>query len=134
MTVFNYTKVKRREKRLYTLFNTTISKTGIVTNTIYTCVALVLVFFLPGLLVCKLTGTFWYNPLMIISTSSAGYFWLVFIFAPIALGVSLNSVKIQIYKMIDYIKMYLSPKQPIDHNGKRVTLDGYEIDAFVDRI
>lgn len=134
MTAYNYTGVKRREKRLYRIFNTTISSTGIVTSTIYMSLAMLLLFALPGMLVCKITGKFWYNPLNIISESATGWFYLFFVALPIGIGIALNTWKIQNYKVIDYLKMYFTPKHMIDHNGKRVTVEKISIDTFIEKI
>lgn len=134
MIVYNYTKAKRREKRLYSLFNTTISRTGIVTKTIYTCLVLIAIFFLPGIIVCNLTGNFWYNPLTIMQTSNAAYFWMIFIAGPIALGVFINNYKIQNYKIIDYLKMYFTPKAPLDIRGKKIKIHGFKIKSFIEKL
>lgn len=134
MVVYNFTKIKRREKRLYSIFNTTVSKTGLATNTIYTSIAMLILFSIPGLIICKITGTFWYNPLLIASNPNVGYFYVFFIGMPIALATALNTCKIQNYKIIDYLKMYIAPKHMIDHNGKRVNINGIKIDAFIEKI
>lgn len=134
MVVYNYTKVKRREKKVYSLFNTNISKSGISLNTVYTCLALLAIFAIFGVAYCVATDTFWYNPINIVKTSSAGYFYLIFIFTPIGIGVFLNSFKVENYTALDYLKIYFTPRVPLDQNGKRVKLYGYKIDAFVERM
>lgn len=134
MIVYNYTKIKRRDKRVYSLFNTQISKTGFAMGTLQTCGVLLCIFSVFGLLFCAATDTFWYSPLNLLSSKGAMYFYSVFIIAPIALGFYLNSAKIQGYKMLDFLKMYFTPKTPINHHGKTVKITGYHTDSFVERI
>lgn len=134
MVLYNYTKVKRREKRLYMIFNTTISKQGIVTKTIYTCIIMVAIFALPGLLLCKLTGTFWYNPILFVDNTTVGYFYMGFVVLPICIGVVLNNYKVQNYKLLDFLKMYILPKPIVNHEGKIVKLEKIKINGFIDKI
>ena len=88
-----------------------------------------------GILLCLITGNFYYSPKFLIDGSSSGkYFYMFFIFLPIGIGVFLDSYKIQNYRAVDYLKLYLQPKFPIDHNNKRIKLYGYKIDGFVERM
>lgn len=134
MIVYNYTKVKRREKKFYSLFNTTVSRSGWSVATMQTCGVLLAIFSVFGIAFCIITDTFWYNPIAFANNSLAGYFYIFFIFLPIGIGVMLNSCKIQNYKAIDYLKMYFTPKIPINQNGKKITLYGYSNDAFIEKI
>lgn len=134
MIVFNYTKIKRREKRVYALFNTTISTTGILSRIIYTCVACIGIFTIPGLIICKITNNLWYNPINLISSTFAMYFYSIFIFLPIAIGIALNNIKIQNCRLLDYLKMYFTPKIQIDQNGKKLNINAIKINSFVEKI
>lgn len=134
MIVFNYTKVKKRDKKLYSLFNTTISRSGWSVSTLQTCLFILAIFSVFGIAFCLITGTFWYNPISFANNSSAGYFYMFFVFLPIFIGIMLNSCKIQNYKAIDYLKMYFIPKIPIDQDGKRIKLYGYSTDTFIEKI
>ena len=136
MVVYNYTKIKRREKRLYSIFNTNISSSGIIINTLQTCGILLAIFSILGLIFCALTKKLWYNPLLFLGADSnkTSYFYIFFIALPVVLGFFLHSYKIQNYKLIDYIKIYFTPKISLDQNGKRIKLDKYKIDTFVERV
>lgn len=76
----------------------------------------------------------WYNPLMMAEGSAAGYFYMVFVGAPIGLGMFLVLYKVQNYRVIDFIKLYLQPKHPCDANGRRVRIQGYKMKTFVERL
>ena len=91
-------------------------------------------FTVPGLIFCMVTRKFWYNPINIAEGSAVGYFYLVFIFLPIVIGVFLNSYRVQNYRLIDYIKLYLQPKKPINQHGRHVKLTGYQINSFVEKL
>lgn len=131
MVVFNYTHIKRREKRLYSVFNTNISKTGIVTNMLLTMVVLVAIFSIPGLIFCKITGKLWYNPLLFTENGAVGYFYLFFVGLPIAISIALFNVKIQSYRLLDYLKIYFSPKVPLNQFGKPIKTESYKMDIFI---
>lgn len=134
MIVFNYTKIKRREKRLYAILNTTVSRSGIVVKTIQTCGIVLGIFSIFGLVFCGITGTFWYNPIGLASGTGTGYFYLVFVLAPIAIGVILNQAKIQNYKLVDYLRIYFTPKVALDQDGKKIKLTKYKVDSFIEKL
>ena len=134
MTVYSYTKIQRREKRVYSLFNTTISQQGLSMGMIKCAGGALAVGTLLGLLFCAFTGTMWYNPVHFVENSNSGYFFIVFVGVPIAIGIALNSYKIQNYRAVDYLKLYLQPKQPLNQDGKRVKLVGFHVKGFVERL
>lgn len=134
MVVFNYTKVRKRDKRIYSLFNTPVSKSGISTKVIYTSLVVGAFLNIFGILICIITKTIWYNPIHFTEGTTVGYFYMVFIFGPMAIGIALNTLKIQNYKLVDYLLIYFSPKIPLNQNGKRLRLKGYKMDTFVEKL
>lgn len=133
MVVYNYTRVKRRDKRVYSLFNTTVSKSGWSVNTLIISGLLLAIFGVFGIIFCIITKMNWYSPFSIAKSSLVGYFYLVFVFAPIGIGITLNSYKIQGYKSIDFLIMYFSPKKALNQNGKIIKLTGYNMNTFVEK-
>ena len=134
MIVNNYTSIKRREKRIYSIFNQTVSRSGFTANTLIVCGVLLGLFTVIGVIFCFITGTLWYNPANLIENSDTGYFYIIFIGFPIGIGVCLNTVKIQNYKLIEYLSIYFTPKIPRDENGKRISISRYKIDKFIERM
>lgn len=134
MTAYNYTKVAKREKRTYSLFDLRISRNGLTTSTIQSCLIFLAIFTIFGLIFCAVTGTLWYNPLLFVRGPQVAYFYLIFIGTPLALGIGLNSYKIQEYRATDYIKIYCTPKKPLNQHGRRIKIQGYQMDGFVERI
>lgn len=135
MIVYNYTKVQRREKRVYSMFNQTISQSGFSVPMLQVCGACLAVFTILGLIFCSVTGTMWYNPINLTTGSSAAsWFYMIFVGIPIGLGIFLTTYKIQNYRVIDFIKLYLQPKTPLDSNGKKVVIQGYRMKTYVERL
>jgi len=134
MEVFNYTKLKKREKRVYKLMDIKFSQDGIATDIIKTSAVMLGIFSIFGFLVCALTNKLWYNPIYFIETSFTGWFYLIFVGGPIGLGIALNKVKVQNYKLIDYLKIYFSPKIPLDQNGKKFKIHKIETNTFIERL
>ena len=90
---------------------------------IYTCLACLIFFNIFGIIFCFATHKVWYNPISLAESSLAGYFFIIFIGAPICLGILLNVLKIQNYKMIDYLKIYFTPKIPLNQNGSAIEIE-----------
>lgn len=132
MVVYNYTKIKRREKRIYSVFNTTISKTGFITSTLQICGVLLIFSNILGILFCKITNWWLYNPLNV--TQATMWFYTIVFGVPIGLGFWLNTAKIQGYKIIEYLIIYFKPKYPINHNGKRIKIRKYEFNTHIERL
>jgi hypothetical protein len=133
-TVSNYTAAKRREKQVYDLLFIHF-RSGIALGVLSTTAILLVPFTVIGLIFCKVTDTLWYNPLLFATgnSSAVGYFLLIFIGAPIGLGMFLNSYKIQNYKAIDYLKLYFVPKTPINARGRKKRIEQYKIKSFVEK-
>ena len=135
MRLYNYTNIKHREKRLYSIFDTTISKTGIMMGSLYTALILLLPFTIVGVLFCIKTGYLWYNPVYLFdNTQGVLVFYMVTIAFPIGLGFFLNSYKIQNLKAIDYLKMVMAPKTPKSSDGSKISETRYKIDALVEKV
>lgn len=131
--VYNYTRLQKRDKRLYAIFDTTLSSSGLAMDLVYTAAAMLAVFTIPGAIFCLITHTFWYNPIHILDGSSVGYFWMIFVFLPIVIAVMLQTIKIQNYKLITYLKMKLSPKKPLDQSGKKIKIKSIKYNTFIER-
>ena len=134
MVRLNYTSVRRREKRLYTFFNTTISREGITSSIFIEVFILLLIFAIPGLLICKITGILWYNPIYFVKGAQTGYFYLFFVGGPIGCTIALNTLKVQNYKLIDFLKIYFTPKIPRDEKGKKLKIHQYKIDVLIEKL
>lgn len=134
MKIFNYSSIKRRDKKVYSIFNATVSQQGLGMFTVKVSAMFLALFTVFGLIFCWVTGTFWYSPLALAHGTSAGYFYLAFVFAPIGLGVGMSNWKIQNYRAIIYLKMYFSPKKAINHDNKKVKIHGYRLKSFIEHI
>ena len=128
----NYTKVRRREKRFYSIYETKISETGVLRGSVTLTALMMLPFNIIGIIFCLATGVVWYSPILFINQpNKVGYFYVFVFVLPTIIGFSLNQYKIQGYKAWDYFKMYFMPKTPVNQNGQRVTIDGYSFDTEI---
>lgn len=134
MRVFNYTKIKKRDKKMHAIFNTTVSKEGLSLELVKVSGFMILIFLIPGLIFCKITGTLWYNPLLIIQGSQSLYFLLIFLGAPIGIALLLLNYRIQNLLLINYLKIYFQPKVPKNVFGKNVKTTGCKYKTFVERL
>lgn len=134
MIVYNWTSIKRRDKRLYSFQNTVISRSGISYGYIKIAAVCLFIFTIFGLIFCAATKTLWYNPITIAESSAAGYFYIVFVGAPLGLAGFLNGYKIQNYRAIDFIKIYFMPKTPVDQDNKKIRIKGNTINGFIEHL
>lgn len=134
MVVWNFTKAQKREARVYSFMNTTISQQGISTSLLKTCAVMLMLFTPIGLAFCAWTGKFWYSPIMFLETANAGYFYIVFIGCPIVLSFMLNSYRVQNYRLLDYLLLVVEPKNPITWEGKRMQSDETRLKGWVERL
>lgn len=135
MRVRNYTNIKTREKRVYTFFDVTVSKEGLVVKTLYTMATLLLIFTIFGVATCFGFETNFYSPFRFMTNAkSTAIFYIIFVITPIGLGQWLNSYKVQNYKLVDYLKIIMIPKVPKNSDGKILKEKGYKINGFIDKL
>lgn len=97
MYIYNYSALKQRDKKVYSVGGTRVSDTGISTTFLKLVV--------PSFLVFTIIGIF---PAAILSS------WKVLLFFAIlgiALGFALWYIKIESYRLYQYLFAYLKPKK-----------------------
>ena len=131
MIAYNFSKLRSREKRVYSISDVTISSAGIPVKflIILLCVTVGLLVF--NALICWRTG-FWYIvPLDKSGISSAAIFIDVGI--PIVISYTLYSVKVSGYRLVDIILLYLRPRAEISISGEKIVHSRVTFDAFLER-
>lgn len=130
---YNYTNIKIREKRVYSISGTKISSFGVTTSFLKVFSVVFTIFNIIGIFLCFKANKFLYNP--IISSVEVDFtFLMIFIALPFGISILLNNTKIQNYKLIDYIFMYLKPKETYDIDGRKVKFIKYSVDSFVEKV
>jgi len=130
---YNYTKIRKREKRIYSIAGTKISSSGLKTSFLQTAGVCFAVFNVVGVLICVFTGEFLYNPIKS-ATDFSLTFPMVFLVGPFALAAALNSLKVQNYKLVEFLMIYFKPKYTYDHNGRVVRFSKVGTDCLVEKV
>lgn len=129
----NYSALKTREKRLYSISGTTISQTGWSYLFIQVAGSLLVLFNIVGATVCFIGGKFYYWPIK--SDMSINPAFLVFfVGGPFALTLLLLYTKVQNYSLLQFLSAYLRPKRTRDEQGKVIKYSKYEQDSFIERV
>lgn len=131
MIAYNFSKLRSREKRVYSISDVTISSAGIPVKflIILLCVTVGLLLF--NGIICWITG-FWYIvPLDKSGISSAAIF--IDIGIPIVVSYTLYSVKVSGYRLVDIILLYLRPRAEISISGEKIVHSRVTFDAFLER-
>lgn len=127
MRAYNYSKLYNREGKFYNIGDITISKQGLYTKFVIIEVVLFVVF----MALYYFTGL-WHliNPLE--HNMDVSYGFMFFIILPLALGAGLFYIRIEQYRLIDYLFMYIIPRKALDLFGGKITQQEISVNAFVE--
>jgi uncharacterized protein YacL len=129
---YNYTDIKKHEKRIYSISGTKISNTGITSSFIKTATVVELLFNFIGIILCIMTSSFLYSPFK--GDDFDLTFDMIFIGIPIGITFILRYVKIGNYKMQDYLTAYFKPKRTINQYNSNIKLLKYKQDTFIENV
>lgn len=130
---YNYSKIRNRDKKLYSISGTTISTTGISYKFLQVLGSLQFIFNLVGAIICMIGDRFYYWPFTEDIEVAPG-FLLFFVGTPFLLTYALLYLKVQSYSLLEFLIGYMKPKHIRDQQGKILKYGEYEQDTFVDRI
>lgn len=125
---YNYTKVKKREKRMYAFSDISFGKTGVSKSFIIAFLLSFMIVLIIYYILATQFGLTWHNPLVDLVTSI--YFYFIFIGIPFGLALILVSVKIQDYSLIEYLLAHIAPKKSYDQNGRVVEHSNYNVSTL----
>lgn len=130
---YNYTKIRRRESRVYGLEDVKLPVQGGVTTTYLKTAGLLLVVFLVTSYIFNIFSKNNLFSLVNIFTKVSVMRWWI-IGAAFILGGSafLTTQKIQGYTISQYLRMALMPKPVINIRNKKVKLNGYKTNTFIE--
>lgn len=129
---YNYTAIKKREKRLYSFQDIKISSSGISTRILTTfaiCMVIVNIF---GIGICIAMGDVLYWPF-----KDGGFepnFLIAMIAIPFGIAMALCNIKIQNYPLLDFFIQYFRPKKTVDQNNEPVSEHKVRIKSLVENI
>ena len=128
----NYSSIRDRDKRIYSISGTKISSTGFSVSYLKVFAGVFFFINILGLIFVKISGVNYYNPFR---DNEIRPGFLIFLVG-ISIGISYVLVyqKVQNYRMIDYLIGYFMPKKSLNKNKNRIKEGGYKVDALVERI
>lgn len=127
MKAYNYSKLYNREGKFYNIGDVTISKQGLYTKF---CV-IELVLFVLFMIIYYYTGILsLINPLE--HNMEVSYGLIFFLALPLAIGAGLFYIKIEQYRLCDYLMIYFIPRKALNLFGSKVRQDQITVNAFVE--
>ena len=108
MFLYSYSSIAKREKKIYSVGGTKISSTGVSVTFMKVMGPVVALFLFTGEVIAMLLGKHYYN--IFDNDFSIRYllFWLI---SGITIGGSLWYIKIETYRLYEYLLAYFKPKK-----------------------
>ena len=132
---YNYTKIRRRESRVYGLEDVKLPIQGGVTMTYLKTAGILLVVFLVASFIMNMFSKNNLFSLANIFTKVSVMRWWIIGAAFILGGAAfLTTQKIQGYTIGQYLKMALMPKPVINIHNKKIKLVGYKTNTFIEKL
>lgn len=129
----NYTGLRDREKRIYSISGTKISSAGVSVSFLKVFLASTIFVNLFGVLICIIGGKNYYS-LFNDKGAFAPQFILVFLGISFGFAYILVYTKVQNYRLMDFLLGYFMPKKTITAQKKNVKLSDYKQDALIERL
>lgn len=129
----NYSDIRNRDKKLYTISGTKISSTGISYAFIKIFSALFVTLNAVGIMICMVMGEIYYIPINSDAEVQLG-FDMFFLGSPFILTFILMYTKVQKYTLFEFLVAYFKPKRVRDQNGKIVKYVKYKQDTIFERV
>jgi hypothetical protein len=126
----NYTKLSKREKKFYSISDLTISSMGINTRFLTIAVILVAISILLNCIIALGIGNWYFSPFKENDLDLVPL--MIIVGVPIGLAAALFYIKLSNYRLIDFLLIYLRPKDPISFDGKKAVCTQVKIDAFLE--
>lgn len=132
MMAFDFSKYSKREKKIYSFSDVTLSRNGISTRLILIAAILIGVSLCIHIPICMALGNWYISPFTedgdIVLTGL-----VVTVGIPIGIAVLLYNCKVQQYRLIDFIWLYFKPKKEIAASGTPVRRTAVKFRAFMEK-
>ena len=129
---YNYTELKKRDKKIYSISGTTISQTGISVNFIKIWGICLGLFQIIGIIICLIKGEFLYSPFNGVEFNPN--FLIIMVGIPTGIAFLLYYTKIQTYTLIEYLIGYFKKKITINETGRQIRHIRYKIKSLVENV
>lgn len=116
--LFNYTSLVKRDQKIYEFGGTTISQSGISVSWLTVVAPTTVLGILVGILICVITGRNYFNPLQ---PYFSEWFIILTVGSGFGLGQLLYHVRVQNYRLYEWLFAVLRPKYIYNNSTPRVT-------------
>lgn len=130
MRAYNFTKLNKREGRVYAFGDINLSKSGIPSKFLGMAAILAAISLAINWIIGSLIGDVYVDPFRGEALDLQPLAFVIGI--PVAIAAGLYFIKVNSYRLVDFLVVYFSPKKPIDAHGKKVKNYAYKIDAFLE--
>lgn len=131
MPLFNYSSLRRRDKKIYSVAGTQVSSTGLSVTFLKVVAPCALATTFLGVLICLVTGI----PFMVpMKDGFNAYFTLFAIGSGTGVGLAGWYIRVQTYRLYEYMIAYLKPKKTYHNlNTRNIVhhLHTCKIDAII---
>ena len=125
MILYNFSSLRRREKKIYSVAGTQISSTGIGVTFLKVVAPCTLITTLLGVIICVIFGKNFFNPL---GDYFNGKFAVFSIGSGVGIGLAGWYIRVQTYRLYEYLLAYLKPKKTYHNlNTTKIVHDLYNI-------
>lgn len=116
MILYNYTSLKKRDKKVYSVAGANISQTGISTSFLKVVAPCTLATTLVGVIICVLLNKNFFYPL---GEDFSFPFVLFFIGSGLSAGLAGWYIKVESYRLYEYVRAYIKPKKTYHTENSR---------------
>lgn len=131
MPLYNYSSLRKRDKKIYSVAGTQVSSTGISVTWLKVVAPTTIITTLIGALICVILGKKFMVPLHDDWNTN---FTLFAVGSGLGIGLALWYIKVQTYRLYEYLIAYLKPKKTYHNlNTREIEYKLYKIktDAIV---
>lgn len=132
MNAYNFSKLQKREAKLYSFGDLKVSTTGIALHFLIIAAVLLVISFILNFLIASLIGIPYWIPLL--ESGDINLWGIMLVFGlPIGLAALLYYTKVQQYRLYEFLFLYFKPKHDIAISGTKIVHEKYTYRAFLEK-
>lgn len=132
MNAYNFSKLQKREAKLYSFGDLKISSSGLALHFLIMAVVFVVVSFVLHFIVSSALGVAYWIPMD--GSGDINLWGIMLVYGlPIGLAAMLYYCKVQQYRLYEFLFLYFKPKHDIAISGRRIIHEKYSYKAFLEK-